>query len=143
MRAHIVNMGSALLLLAASSTWAADHRVTVGGSTGGAYDYPVMRFFPSQLTIAVGDTVTFVNGGGTHNVAADDGSFRCAQGRNGAGGNGSPSDSQWSATVRFDSPGSFGYHCEVHESMGMRGTITVEGAAPASACCSAAGSRST
>jgi plastocyanin len=88
------------------------------------------RFVPSQLAIHVGDTVTFTNSGGFHNVAANDGSFRCAQGCDDAGGNGDPSNESWSATVTFDAAGAFGYHCEVHASMGMVGTITVEGSAP-------------
>ena len=33
------------------------------------------RFQPESLTINAGDTVTFVNGGGFHNVVADDNSF--------------------------------------------------------------------
>ena len=48
-------------------------------------------FSPSDLTIAAGDTVTFKNGGGFHNVKSDPGAvtmFRCANGCDGAGGNG-------------------------------------------------------
>src|SRR5688500_18042786 len=121
-----------LLLPVATGAWAADHRVTVGGTTGGgAYEYPVMSFSPQALTIALGDTVTFVNAGGVHNVYAEDGSFRCAQGCDGQGGNGALSGESWSATVAFDTPGSFPYICQAHAGMGMRGTITVQGAAPA------------
>jgi plastocyanin len=130
MRVSVFKTWPAFLLLAASSAWAVDHRVTVGGS-GGYYDDPVMRFSPEQLTIAVGDTVTFVNAGGTHNVAANNGSFRCAQGCDGQGGNGNPSGAAWSATVAFNTPGSYGYRCEVHEGMGMRGTVIVQGVEPA------------
>jgi plastocyanin len=115
----------ALLLLAASSAWAADHRVTVGGSDD--YNYPSLTFSPRNLTINAGDTVTFVNAGGTHNVAADDGSFRCAQGCDGAGGNGNPNAGNWTSTVTFNDAGSFPYHCEVHGAMGMTGSITVQG----------------
>lgn len=63
---------AALACVPAASAFAADHEVSVGGGA--------MRFAPSDLTIRVGDTVTFVNAGGTHNVVADDGSFRCAAG---------------------------------------------------------------
>jgi len=121
-----------LLLPMATGAWAVDHRVTVGGTTGsGDYEYPVMSFSPQELTIAVGDTVTFVNAGGLHNVYADDGSFRCARGCDGQGGNGALSAEPWSATVSFDTAGSFGYICQAHAGMGMRGTITVQGTTPA------------
>src|SRR5690348_6115263 len=82
-----------LLLLAAPSAWAIDHRVDVGGSyDSGGYTYPQNGFVPRAVTVDVGDTVTFVNAGGTHNVDADDGTtFRCANGCDGAGGNGDPS----------------------------------------------------
>jgi plastocyanin len=88
------------------------------------------RFVPSSLTIHVGDSVRFTNAGGFHNVAADDGSFRCAQGCDGSGGNGTPSGSAWTTTVTFDTAGDIGYHCEVHAGMGMVGTISVEGTTP-------------
>ena len=133
MRTNAVKTWPALLLLPlASSAWAADHRVDVGGTTGGGeYEYPLMSFTPAQLTIAVGDTVTFVNKGGVHNVYADDGSFRCARGCDADGGNGAPSGELWSSTVTFDTAGSFGYECQAHAGMGMRGTIVVEGTQPA------------
>jgi plastocyanin len=119
-------------LLFAVSARAADHQVIVGGTSPGGYygNQPVLMFNPSALTIAAGDTVTFVNAGGTHNVDADDGSFRCARGCDGQGGNGDPSGAAWSATVRFGRVGTFAFHCDVHGAMGMTGQITVE-AAPA------------
>jgi len=117
------------LLLFATAAWATDHRVTVGGSTGDGYygDHPVLMFSPANLTIATGDTVTFVNAGGQHNVDADNGSFRCARGCDGQGGNGDPSDDYWSATVTFDTPGTITYHCDIHGHLGMVGSITVQG----------------
>ena len=46
-----------LLLLAASSAWAMDHQVSVGGTYGsGGYTYPVLMFSPSTVTINAGDT---------------------------------------------------------------------------------------
>ncbi len=111
----------ALGLLFAAPTWAANFIVTANG----------VAFSPRNLTIQVGDTVTFRNGGGFHNVAADDGSFRCAVGCDGVGsGSGNPSNTAWEATVTFAQAGTVGYECEVHAGMGMTGTITVEGQAP-------------
>ena len=86
-----------------------------------------LTFAPSVVTINAGDSVTFKNTGGFHNVVADDGSFRCAAGCDGEGGSGAPSQSAWSFTRTFNSPGTFGFHCEVHgvPGSGMHGTITV------------------
>jgi len=106
----------ALGLLSAAPCWGENFIVTADG----------VAFSPRNLTIRAGDSVTFRNGGGFHNVAADDGSFRCAAGCDGAGGNGDPSNAAWAAVVTFDDPGTVGYKCEVHAGMGMTGTITVE-----------------
>jgi hypothetical protein len=76
-----------------------------------------------------GDTVTFLNLGGNHNVVADDGSFRCAHGcdGDGKGGNGNASGDLWVATITLNEPGMVGYFCEPHGSpgAGMFGTIHV------------------
>jgi plastocyanin len=104
--------------------WAADHIVSVGGAAG-------LAFSPSVLTINAGDTVTFKNSGGNHNVKSDmTNFFRCATSCSGSGGN--VSSTFWSSTVVFDNPGTFGYFCEQHgdATSGMRGSITVI-AAPA------------
>jgi len=94
--------------------------VNVGG-TGAAFN-------PQTLSIRPGDTVTFVNKGGYHNVVADDGSFRCAHGCDGQpGGYGSASSSNWVASVTFPAAGVVGYFCEIHGAPGegMFGTINV------------------
>lgn len=106
-------------LLPGGNAIAAEWFVDVGGA---GYTYS-----PAGLIVDAGDTVTFVNRGGFHNVVADDGRFRCAQGCDGQGGDGSPSDAAWSASVVFPSVGTFGYHCEVHglPQLGMYGSITV------------------
>ncbi len=83
-------------------------------------------FSPANVTINAGDTVTFRNNGGNHNVAADNGSFRCANGCDGQGGNGNPSTASWSFTITFGEAGVVTYNCEVHVGLGMRGTITVQ-----------------
>jgi plastocyanin len=130
MHLHLRNIGPALLLLLACTVaHAADHRVVVGGSfMDGGYTYPQLSFTPSTISANVGDTVTFVNGGGTHNVAADNGSFRCANGCDQSGGNGDPSGATWTSTITLTTAGTIPFHCEVHGSMGMTGTINVAGA---------------
>ena len=84
------------------------------------------RFEPSNVLIVAGGTVTFANLGGNHNVAANDNSFRCANGCDGMGGNGDPSTSAWSVTITFPNPGSVGYSCEVHVGVGMTGTVNIQ-----------------
>ena len=66
---------------------------------------PNLTFFPSSLVIETGDTVTWNNTGGLHNVAANDSSFRCANGCDGDGGNGGPSSAAWSFSLIFNDPG--------------------------------------
>jgi len=105
-----------LLLFATTSANAADHAVSVGGSG--------LTFSPSSLMINKGDTVTFHNAGGFHNVASDTGLFR----------NGSASSSGWTYTTpAFNEIGTFGYHCEIHGAaggVGMAGAITVQDYGP-------------
>jgi plastocyanin len=100
--------------------------VIVGGNS--------LAFSPQTTDINVGDTVTFLNFGGLHNVVADDGSFRCAHGcdNDGHGGSGAPSSQRWQVSVTFPNAGTVGYFCETHgmPGSGMFGTINVAAAAP-------------
>ena len=104
---------------------AANHIVTASSN---------LTFSPRSLIIAAGDTVTFRNGGGFHNVVSDPGSvtsFRCANGCDGTGGNGDLSSAAWSATVTFPRAGTARYYCEAHGAaggVGMSGMITVQAA---------------
>jgi plastocyanin len=114
--------------LAAFPAFAGDHIVT-------AFSGP-FRFEPATLEIAVGDTVTFVNGGGFHNVKSDPDAvteFRCADGCDETGGNGDLSSDAWEATVAFPTAGTAGYYCEQHGGAGgagMSGLITIVGGTP-------------
>jgi plastocyanin len=95
------------LVLSTGSAHAANVIVNVGGAR--------LLFSPQTVTIQVGDTVTFVNKGGFHNVVADDNSFRCARGCDGQpNGNGNPSNSNWVASLTLNTPGTIGYFCEVN-----------------------------
>jgi plastocyanin len=122
-------VGGALALFAVTAS-AVDHQVI-------ARNGPRV-FDPATLEVNVGDTVTFINDPdnlGFHNVKSDDDAitqFRCARGcdGDGAGGNGDPNGSAWSATVTFDTAGTIGYYCEIHGGdggVGMSGVITVVG----------------
>jgi len=115
--------------------FAATNRVGIGDDC----DFGVRSCFsPSELTIHVGDSVEFFNYAdtlftGAHNVVADDGSFRCAEGCDGEGGDGTPvSDSicngagfcvfnpnaHLSFIRTFAVPGVVRYHDEVTKAAG-------------------------
>jgi plastocyanin len=93
--------------------WSANVTITANGD---------LTFSPKTVTINVGDTVTFKNAGGFHNVVADDNSFT----------NGAASSNNWSFAHTFTEAGTFGYYCAEHGApgSGMHGTITVKSAAP-------------
>jgi len=129
-----------LLALGPTSTWATLYQVGIGDDCDVGQ---LSCFTPSELAINVGDSVAFYQYAdtlftGAHNVVADDGSFRCALGCDGEGGDGTPvSDSTCTAagfcvftTVRlyfvrtFDTPGIVKYHDEVS---GASGVIVVRG----------------
>jgi plastocyanin len=114
---------SIFIVLLSNAAIAAGHVVNVGGGMN--------AFNPQTITIDSGDSVTFINKGGFHNVVADDGSFRCARGcdGDGNGGSGAPSSSLWIASITLNTPGTVGYFCEIHGApgVGMYGTIIVRG----------------
>src|SRR5215467_7547064 len=99
------------LALVTIPAWAADYTVQVGGATGDG-----LFFDPNVLTINVGDTVTWQHVSGTHahNVVVP-GLFRCADGCDDTGGNGTPSSVTWSFTRTFSDAGMVNYFCEVHQ----------------------------
>lgn len=88
---------------------------------------PNFTFSPSNLTINVGDTVTFTNMGGFHNVVGSGAAtFRCANGCDGEGGDGNASAVLWTFTRTFNTPGTVNFICQVHSGT-MNGVITVVG----------------
>jgi len=83
-------------------------------------------FSPASLTLHAGDSVTFSVSCDfvcvrAHDVVADDGSFRCADGCDDEGGDGSPR-SYWRFSRAFTHPGLVAYRDEV---TGARGVIVV------------------
>jgi plastocyanin len=121
------SLAALMAMIVAAPALAATHIVNVGGTQPPA-------FAPQLITVAVGDTVTFVNQGGNHNVVADDGSFRCSRGcrGDGQGDTGAPSTAHWVVSLTFDVVGTVGYFCEIHGApgSGMFGTITVRESTP-------------
>ena len=100
-----------ILLTAFGHAWAAEHEVSVGGRNN--------SFSPPFLNIQVGDTVTWVNTGGTHNV-------RSINDAAGAFFSGAPSGNAWTYSYTFTEPGAYDYQCDPHQPF-MRGSIQVEG----------------
>jgi plastocyanin len=81
-------------------------------------DMQDIEFKPPTLTVAVGDSVTWVNkDAALHDAIADDGSWK------------TPTlNPNQSASLTFSAPGTYAYHCSLHGS--MRGTLTVVETAP-------------
>jgi plastocyanin len=109
-----------LLLLCAAPALGATRGVSIGPYCSNAL---TSCFFPGSLTISVGDSVTFTKEGdiffdAVNNVVADDGSFRCARGCDGEGGDGTPAGI-WTFTRRFTTPGAVGYHDELSHASGV------------------------
>jgi plastocyanin len=112
MRARwVVTATCVVLALSAVSAPAANQTVTLDTSN---------QFSPAAVTVTQGETVTWNNNGGFHNVHFDDDSFMPP-----------PQNAPWTVSRTFNTPGSFRYYCDVHGGpggMGMSGTVIVEAA---------------
>jgi len=78
-------------------------------------------FSPNSLTINVGDTVTWTNTAGSHNVNATLGTYPGNPEGFGNGVAAAPWSFQWVFTI----PGAYDYQCDLHASSGMVGVIIV------------------
>lgn len=101
---------AAVTLTAAADALAADQTITARSSPN--------RWDPADVTIDVGDTVTFTNASGTHNVNFDDGLFEMPL---------DAVDQRWTYARPFTAAGGFDYICEEHP-LSMSGTVTVRAA---------------
>lgn len=81
------------------------------------------KFVPNNFTINVGDTITWTNVQGNHNVNGNNNFFpnNPDEFMNPVGGPG------WTYTYVFTVPGDYKYHCDPHASF-MMGAFTVNGA---------------
>ena len=85
------------------------------GAVGGAIQFGGglgNNYSPAQVTINVGDTVKWQGNFSVHPLVSDDGLWATVSG-----------GSVFSFT--FTSPGTFRFHCQVHEALGMSGQVTV------------------
>ena len=91
-----------------------------------AQDYTItasgVAFSPNTLTINAGETVAWVNQGGTHNV---NGSLQSYPANPAGFSSGSAMPAPWTFSHTFNTPGTYQYHCDPHIAVGMTGTITV------------------
>jgi plastocyanin len=110
-------------MLFGTYVYGVDHPVQVGGAG--------FTFSPATLTINQGDTVTFTNAGGTHNVHATNGPTLFTCGLN-CSSNTGPNGTAWSHQITFDTPGTVNYQCDAHfgAPFFMTGTITVNAPTP-------------
>jgi plastocyanin/DNA/RNA endonuclease YhcR with UshA esterase domain len=83
-------------------------------------------FTPQDLTITAGDTVTWTNIQGSHNV---NGSQTAFPSNPESFGNGPAAGAPWTYAFVFNTPGLYNYRCDPHAALGMTGTVTVEAAA--------------
>jgi plastocyanin len=79
-------------------------------------------FDSNSVVITQGDTVTWDNTTGFHNVHFDDQLFTMPD---------PPMPAPWSVFRKFDQPGTYTYYCEVHQTVGMTGTVVVNPSPPA------------
>lgn len=100
---------------------ATTHQINAGG----------FYYMPEQLTINLGDTVVWINDGGTHDVNADINSQTGASFNNPVSFQSNVTSSSGAVihTQVFTVPGLYNYDCSVgmHAAMGMTGTINVIG----------------
>ena len=82
-------------------------------------------FSPNSLNIVAGDTVTFINTGGTHNVNGTTATFPSNPESFGIA-----VSSGWTFQHVFQTPGTYDYQCDPHAGMGMTGSITVSPSPP-------------
>lgn len=109
----------ALLLTAALSLSAQENHMV---------DVQSNFYMPENLTITVGDTVTWTNLGGFHNVNGEQSTYP----NNPEGfGNGGASGDDWTYQHVFTLAGFYEYQCDPHVGLGMVGTVTVEEAVSA------------
>jgi predicted lipoprotein with Yx(FWY)xxD motif/plastocyanin len=78
-------------------------------------------FTPDEITVTVGDTVTWTNTQGTHNVNGTKTTFP-----SNPESFGNTVGSGWIFSHVFSIPGTYDYHCDPHASFGMVGKVIVE-----------------
>ena len=81
-----------------------------------------LSFVPKDITINVGETITFTNGGGSHNA---NGGLDIYPSNPEGFTSGAVSSDSWEYPFTFTIPGLYDYQCDLHAGAGMVGTVTV------------------
>lgn len=93
--------------------WSQDYTVETVGATG---------FNPTNLTVFQGETVEWVNTGGSHNVNGTQTTYP-----NNPESFGNAVSAGWTFQHTFNTKGFYNYQCDPHVGLGMVGTVTVLG----------------
>jgi plastocyanin len=92
------------------------------GSDGGA-----LVFDPEVVTIAAGDSVTWVNNAGfPHNVVFDEDAVPSGVNADSLSHEDYLNAKNDTVSTKFTAPGTYGYYCEPHAGAGMKGTVVVQ-----------------
>ena len=106
--------GSTTATTAGAVTTAGTPTTSGGGGSGAAVTIKGFAFDPATVTIKAGETVTWTNqDSANHTVVADNGEFTSGDLGNGA-----------TFSFKFDTAGTYAYHCSVHPS--MKATVVVQ-----------------
>ena len=95
--------------------------LSVNAQTSHLVNTSGMSFSPDSLTINVGDTVTWINTGGFHNINATLVTFA----NNPEGFGNGVASAPWSFQWIFTIAGTYDYQCDPHVGLGMIGVIIV------------------
>jgi plastocyanin len=111
-------LAAAGMAIAVAGATAGGDRTTASAAANVTITAHDFFFEPSTVTIQVGDTVTWTNEQGLHNVLLGDSRLNAP---------GFPQDPSWNPPPQqtFTTAGSYTFLCEVHP--GMTGTVNVQG----------------
>ncbi len=120
---HAAAAGAAVLLAGAAGCGASHYATApVTAPRNRVAATPSLYFAPADLTIAVGDSVTWAFAGVTHTVIFQRGTTTGPAGTPVAASPGAPADvgptADASVTRVFPTRGTFGYGCRLHPGMG-------------------------
>lgn len=108
---------SSSLLLVASANAAT---VKMGGDDG------ALGFYPKDISVAAGESVTFVNNKGfPHNVVFDEDAVPAGVKTEDINHEDYLNGPNESFSITFKTPGTYEFYCEPHQGAGMKGVVTV------------------
>jgi len=107
--------------IAAAPAFAGSATVKLGSDSG------QLVFEPNEISVSVGDTVTWVNNKGyPHNVVFDEEAVPAGVDAEKISTDGNMNDEGQKHMVKFEKAGTYEYYCEPHRGAGMTGTVTVK-----------------